>query len=127
VAASSDAVRDTGPPKPLASEGRVALTSFAILALIYQRHIPEPLFGMIWVKNALDYAEMALGTVLLGQQLRVSYRFACTGFQRVREFGRATVTLFRNASIVKITVEVPESLPADASATAASETDVQTS
>jgi hypothetical protein len=105
VTASSDAVADVVGSKRDASSGRATLTSLAILALIYQRHVPEPLLGVISIKDSLDYVVLFLGALLLGQQLRLGLRGAQAMAKKVGKAAKAAMTFLKKLDKVRVTFD----------------------
>jgi hypothetical protein len=105
VAASSDAVTDAADPTQNASGGLVTLTGLAILLLIYRHHVPEPLFGMTWVEDTLDYAEVLLGALLLSQLARLGLRRTRAAIKKIRTFAKATTRFFKQLGKVRVTFE----------------------
>lgn len=76
MTASPDAVANATRSKFNASRGRGAitnLTGLGIVVVIYRDHAPEPLFGLPWAKDALDYAEWGIAAMLLSLLTRVAF------------------------------------------------------
>jgi hypothetical protein len=100
VAPSDDAEADARRPRHDPSGGFAALTSLALLVLIFQRHVPEPLFEIVWLLGVLTHVEVCLGVLLFWQLVRIGRRGLRTAINNLRELKglRVIVTVIRPRS-----------------------------